>query len=181
MRLIIGLLALLLISIVACGIGKDTEDVPENSGEATSDPVSMVRIRMGDKVDGECIFDDDLSQYLVTYLGVSGDCLQAVRIGPLSLAELDQMKRDEPSFWEKSSPYQQSLVGEWIDGKCDFSGPAFQAFLEFSETASTDWTNCIMIVDMGPVTERQIEEVQRLGSTVSETAAPAPPEPVPGQ
>ena len=177
MRLIIGLLAVLPIFIVACGTGKGTEDSLRNGGEAPSDPVSVARIRMGEKINGECIFDDALTKYPVTFSGVAENCLQGVSIGPLSLAELEQMKRDEPSFWEKSSPYQQSLVGEWIDGKCDFSSPAVQAFLEFSETSSTDWTNCIMIVDMGPVTVKQIEEVQRFGSRKSETAVPAPPEP----
>ena len=177
MRLIIGLLAVLPIFIVACGTGKGTEDSLTNGGEAPSDPVSVARIRMGEKINGECIFDDAITKYPVTFSGVAENCLQAVSIGPLSLAELEQMKRDEPSFWGKSSPYQQSLVGEWIDGKCDFSNPAVQAFLEFSENPSTDWTNCIMIVDVGPATVKQIEEVQRFGRSRSETAVPAPPEP----
>ena len=118
---------------------------------------------------------DDLSQYPVTYSGVSENCLQAVTIGPLSLADLDQMQREEPSFWKKSSPYQQSLVGEWFDAKCQFTSPAVQAVLEFSETVSTDWANCIMIVEVGPVTKKQIEKVERLGSrsrTPARTAVP---------
>ena len=117
----------------------------------------------------------------MTYSGVSEDCYQAVGIGPLGPDELEQMKRDEPSFWEKSLPYQQALVGERIDGECDFSSPAVQAYLAFSEPTSTDWTNCIMTVDVGPATERQIEEVERHGSTASEAAVPATPEPAPGQ
>ncbi len=173
MRLNIGLLALLLISIAACGIG--------NSGETPTDPVSVTRIRMGENVNGECTFEDVLTKYPVTYSGVSEDCYQAVSIGPVTLSELEQMKRDEPSFWENSSSYQQALVGERIDGNCDFSNPAVQAYLQFSEPASTDWARCIMIVNVGPVTEKQIEEVQRHGTTSSETAVPASPEPVSGQ
>ena len=175
MRLILGLLALLLTPIVACGAGEGMKDAPGNGSQRPSDdPVSVARIRTGEKVDGQCIFGEDLSQYPVTYFGVSEDCQQAVNIGPLSLAELNQMKRDKPLFWEKSSSYRQSLVGEWIDGKCDFSKPAVQAFLQFSETVSTDWANCVMIVDVGPATEKQIEEVQRLGRVSSATAVPAP-------
>ena len=123
----------------------------------------------------------DLSQYPVTYSGVSEDCLQAVTIGPLSLADLDQMQREEPSFWKKSSPYQQSLVGEWFDAKCQFTSPAVQVFLEFSETVSTDWANCIMIVEVGPVTKKQIEKVQRLSSGRTATAMPAPSMPFPSR
>ena len=108
---------------------------------------------------------------MVTYSGVSENCLQAVTIGPLSLADLDQMQREEPSFWKKSSPYQQSLVGEWFDAKCQFTSPAVQAVLEFSETVSTDWA-CIMIVEVGP-TKKQIES-RTLGSR-SRTARTAVP------
>ena len=182
MRIIIGLMALLLMSLVACNTGKSAEEAPANGSPAPSDPVSLARIRMGEKVNGQCTFGDGLSRYPVTYSGVSEDCLQGVTIGPLSVAELDQMKRDEPSFWEKSSPYQQSLLGERIDGECNFDTPFVRAFLAFSETESTDRTNCIMIVNVGPVTENQIEEVQHLGGTTeSVTPAPAPSEPVPGQ
>ena len=169
MRIIAGLLAPLLVLAVACGEG----------GESSSDPVSVVRIRSGERVGGECRFADDLSQYPVTYSGVSDDCVQAVTIGPLAPAELEDMQRQESSFWERSFPYQQALVGEWIDGECDFSHPAVQAYLEFSEIVSTDETNCVMIVDVGPVTERQIEGVERHGSVSSETAVPAATVPEP--
>ncbi len=172
MRLLFGLLAALVILAVSCGSDAD---------DSLSDPVSLARIRMGEKVDGQCIFRDDLSQYPGTYSGVSEDCLQAVSIGPISLAELEQMKRDKPSFWENSFPYQQALVGEWIDDKCDFSSPAVQAYLEFSETVSTDRTNCVMIVDVGPVTEKQIAKVQRFGTMSSETPVSALFVPAPGQ
>ena len=172
MPLVIGLLAMMLVSIVAgvaCG------------GDAASDQVSVARMRLGEKVDGQCIFGDDLSQYPVTYSEVSEDCWQAVGIGPLTPAELDRMKREESSFWQNSSPYRQSLVGELIDGKCDFSGPAVQAYLEFSETVSTDRTRCVMLVEVGPATEKQIDKVQRFGTTLSSTAVPATTVPVPGQ
>lgn len=172
-RLIIGLLLALMVLTLSC------------NGDATSsssDPVSVARIRMGEKANGECRFDNDLSKYPVSYSGVWGDCLQAVTIGPMSMTELERMKRDEPSFWENSFPYQQSLLGERIDGECNFDTPFVRAFLAFSETESTDRTNCIMIVNVGPVTEKRIEDVQRLGgATESATAAPAPSEPVPGQ
>ncbi len=177
MRLILGLLAALLICTVACGTG----NTPANGGEAPTDPVSVARIRMGEKVNGECLFEDVTTGYPVTYSGVSEDCYQAVGIGPLGPDELEQMKRDEPTFWEKSLPYQQALVGERMEGECDFSSPAVQAYLAFSEPTSTDWTNCIMTVDVGPATERQIEEVERHGRTASEAAVPATPEPSPGQ
>lgn len=163
MRLIAGLFVPLLVLTVSCGDG----------GESSSDPVSVVRVRSGEKVGGECRFGDDLSQYPVTYSGISDDCVQAVTIGPLTLAELEDMQRQESSFWENSFPYQQALVGEWIGGECDFSHPAAQAYLEFSEIASTDLENCVMIVDVGPVTEKQIEKVERHGSVSSETAVPA--------
>ena len=173
MRLIIGLLLALMVLILSCN---------GDAGKSSSDPVSLARIRIGEKANGECRFDDDLSKYPVTYSGVWADCLQAVTIGPISTTELEQMKRDEPSFWEKSSPYKQSLLGVRIDGECNFDTPFVRAFLAFSETESTDRTNCIMIVNVGPVTEKQIEEVQRLGGTTeSETAVPASSEPVPGQ
>lgn len=172
MRLIIGLLAALLAMAVSCG-GDDTG--------SSSDRVSVARIRTGDKVSGECKFNNDLSKYPVTYSTVSEDCYQAVTIGPLSMVELEQMKLDVPSFWEESSSYQQALVGERIDGECKFDSPAVRAYLEFSEPASTDWDGCVMIIEVGPATERQIEEVQRLGTTRSETAVPAPSDPVPSQ
>ena len=177
MRLILGLLAASLICIIACGTGNTTA----TGREAPLDPVSVARIRMGEKVNGECLFEDVSIKYPVTYSGISEDCYQAVGIGPLGPDELEQMKRDEPSFWEKSFPYQQVLVGERIEGHCDFSSPAVQAYLAFSEPTSTDWTNCIMTVDVGPATERQIEEVERHGSTAREAAVPARPEPAPGQ
>ena len=136
---------------------------------------------MGEKVDGQCAFADDLSPYPVTYSGVSDDCLQVVAIGPIRMAELEDMELEEPSFWENSLPYQQALKGEKSDGECDFSHPAVRAYLEFSEIASTDWSNCVMIVDTGPATESQIEKVQRHGSAYSETAVPASYVPAPGQ
>ncbi len=165
-RMTISLLASLTLLYVSC-LG--------DAGNPSADPVSLARLRQGEKSGGECVFSDDLSQYPVTYSGVSENCLQAVTIGPLSLADLDQMQREEPSFWKKSSPYQQSLVGEWFDAKCQFTSPAVQAVLEFSETVSTDWANCIMIVEVGPVTKKQIEKVERLGSrsrTPARTAVP---------
>ena len=165
-----GLLAALLALIVSCG------------GESSSEPVSVVRMRQGDMVNGECRFTEDISRYPVTYSTNPEDCWQAVRIGPLSLDELERMKQDVPLFWEESSPYIYGLVGEWIDGECDFDTPAVRAFLEFSEIVSTDATNCRMTVETGPVTQRQLDEVQRLaGATESATAVPAQTEPVPGQ
>ena len=151
------------------------------SGESSSDPVSVVRMRQGDVVNGECRFTEDISQYPVTYSTNPEDCWQAVRIGPLSLDELERMKQDVPLFWEKSSPYQYGLAGEWIDGACNFDTPAVQAFLEFSEIVSTDRTNCHMIIDMGPATQKQLDEIQRLGATESETAVPGATERIPGQ
>ena len=162
MRLIAGLLSLLLVLTLSCG----------ERGESSSESVSVARIRVGEKVDGRCGFGDDLSQYPVTYSGISADCVQAVSIGPLTLAELEDMQRQESSFWENSFPYQQALVGEWIDGECQFTSPTVRAYLEFSEPSSTDLENCVMIVDVGPVTEKQIEEVERHGSVSSETAVP---------
>ena len=170
--LIVGLSVSLVVLTLSCS--------PDVS-EAPSDPVSVARIRTGEKVNGECLFDDASTKYPVTYSGITENCMQAVSIGPLALAELEQMKRDVPSFWENSSPYRQALVGEMIDGTCDFSSPAVQAYLQFSETVSTDWANCVMIVDVGPATEKQVEEVQRFGSRSAEAAVPAPSEPVPGQ
>ena len=138
-------------------------------------------MRLGEKVDRECRFAEDMSRYPVTFRTNPENCSQAVSIGPLSRAELEQMKQDIPLFWEKSSPYRQALVGERIDGECKFDSPAVQAYLEFSTTASTDWENCIMMVDVGPVTEGQVEAVERLGSRSSEPAVPASPAPVPDQ
>ena len=169
MQLVVGLLTALLTLTVSCG-----------GGETSSEPVSVVRMRQGDMVNGECVFGDGPSRYPASYSGVSEDCLQAVNISPLSLDELEQMKREETLFWEQSSPYQYALLGQWIDGDCEFDTPYVRAFLEFSEIASTDRTECMVIVDTGPFTEKQIQEVQRLG-TVSESAVPAPSEPVPGQ
>ena len=171
-RLTIGLLATLVLLSASC-VG-DADD-------RSSDPVSMVRIRVGEKVNGECVFDDYIEGYPVAYSGVSEYCSQAVSIGPLRLSELEQLKREIPQFWEESYPYREMLVGDWIDGKCQFTNPAVQAYLEFSETVSTDWTRCTMLVDVGPVTENQIEEVERHGSRSSETPVPASPDPVPGQ
>ena len=171
MWLVIGLLAVLLALTLSCG-----------GGESSSDPVTVVRLRSGEKIDGECRFAEDISQYPATYSMVSEDyCQQAVNIGPLSLDELERMKQDEPLFWGMSSPYQQVLPGEWIDGECKFDHPAVQAFLEFSETVSTDWTACQRLVNMGPATEKQIEELNHLGNTVSETAVPVPVETEPAQ
>lgn len=169
MRQIAGLLVTLVILTVACDEG----------GESSSDSVSVVRIRSGEMAGEECRFAGDLSQYSVTYSGISEDCVQAVTIGPLSLAELEDMQRQEPSFWENSFPYQQALIGQWIDGECQFTSPTVRAYLEFSETSSTDLENCVMMVDVGPVTEKQIEEVERHGSVSSETAVPATTVPEP--
>ena len=168
--LVIGLLAVLLAAAVACG---------GNDGQSSSEPVSVVRLRTGEKIDGECRFGEDISQYPVTYSTTSEDCRQAVGIGPLSLDELERMKQDVPLFWENSSPYQQALVGESVDGECRFDHPAVQAFLEFSEIVSTDKRSCLMIVEMGPATQMQLDEVQRHGNTESSTAVPARAEPVP--
>ena len=171
-RLIASLLIAFLAAAVACG----DDDAGSSSGL-----VSVARISTGELVNGECRFDNELSEYPVDYSSVSEDCRQAVTIGPVSLTELEQMKQDVPSFWGKSSPYQQALVGERIGDECKFESPAVQAYLEFSTTASTDWANCIMIVDVGPVTEKQIDAVERLGSRSSSTAVPASPTPVPSQ
>ena len=167
-RLITVVVATLLASFVAC--------VANDSG-----PVSVVRMREGETIAGECRFAEDLSRYPVSFRTNERNCWQAVTIGPLALAELEQMKQDVPLFWENSLPYRQALVGERIDDRCNFSSPAVQAYLEFSQTASTDWENCIMIVDVGPATERQIEKVQSLGNTGSSTAVPSSPVPPPGQ
>ena len=96
MRLIIVLLLALMVLTISCN---------GDASKSSSDPVSVARIRLGEKANGECRFDDDLSKYPVTYSGVSEDCYQAVRIGPMSMAELEQMKLDAPAFWEKSFPY----------------------------------------------------------------------------
>ena len=164
MRLIAGLLALLLVLTLSCG----------ERGESSSGLVSVVRIRSGERVSAECRFPDDLSRYPVAYSGISDHCVQAVSIGPLTLAELEDMQRQEPSFWENSSPYRQALVGEWIDGECRFTNPAVWAYLEFSEPSSTDLENCVMTIDVGPATEEQIKAVERYGSMSPETPALAP-------
>ena len=135
--------------------------------------VSLTRIHMGERVNGDCRFSDDLSNYPVEYSNVSDHCYQAVTIGPMTIAELEEMKQYESSFWENSFPYQQALVGEWTDGKCKFESPAVRAYLDFSTAVSTDEENCIMIVDVGPATAEQIKAVERHGSTSSETPAPA--------
>ena len=171
MRLIIGLLVALLVLTVSCG-----------SREASSEPVSVVRMQWGESIDGNCKFaGEDLSRYPVSYRTNRENCLQAVTIGPMSINELEHMKRDVSQFWEESFPYQQALFGQRVDGKCSFGSPALQAYLEFSEVASIIEENCVMIVDVGPATKRQIEEVQRHGMTESSTAAPAPATPVAGQ
>lgn len=171
MRFITGPFLALMALILSCGGG----------GNLSSDPVSVARIRIGEKVDGECRFDDDLSKYPVSYSGVSEGCAQAVTIGPLSLTELEQMELDAPLFWKESFPYRQTLLGEKVDGECKFDSPAVRAYLEFSETVSRDWDSCVMTVDIGPVTEKQIEKVQRFGTTKSETPVPAASESVPGE
>ena len=181
MRPFIGSVAVLIVLAVSCGAEESTRGGARDWRGASSEPVSVARIRQDEKIAGECRFGADISQYPVTYFSPSEDCRQAVRIGPLGADELEQMKREEPLFWGKSSPYQQALVGQRTGGECEFSYPAVQAFLEFSEIASTDWTNCVMIVDVGPATRKQIEEVQRLGTTKSSTAVPAPSAPVPGR
>ena len=163
MRLFTGLFAALIMLVVSCG-----GDADDSSG-----PVSLVRLRQGEESDGECVFSVDLSQYPVTYSTNPDNCMQVVSVGPVTRVELEQMRQDVPLFWESSSPYQQALVGEWIDGECDFSSPAVQAYLEFSETVSTDSKNCTMIVDVGPVTEAQIEKVRRVGG-MSATEVPVP-------
>ncbi len=170
--LILGLALTSLLLAISCSSGP---------GAPSSDPVSVTRIRAGEKLNGECVFQNDLSKYPVSYLAASQDCYQAVAVGPLSLAELDQMKRDEPSFWEDSLPYRQALTGEMIDGECDFSHPAVQAYLEFSETVSTDLSRCVMTVDVGPATEKQIERVQLHGNSETSTAVPAQSSPAPSQ
>ena len=129
---------------------------------------------MGELVGGDCRFSDDLSSYPVEYSNVSDNCYQAVTIGPLTMTHLEEMKRDEPSFWENSFPYRQAFVGEWIDGECKFESPAVRKYLEFSTAVSTDEESCTMIVDVGPATEEQIWAVQRRGSTSSETPVHAP-------
>ena len=171
MRLFAGLFAALIMLVVSCG---------GDTGNSSSDEVSLVRLRQGEKSGGACVFSVDLSQYPATYSTNLDNCMQVVNVGPVSRAELDQMRQDVPLFWELSSPYQQALVGELIDGECDFSSLAVQAYLEFSETVSTDSKNCTMIVDVGPVTEAQIEKVQRVGG-MSATEVAVPLEPEPGQ
>ena len=171
MRLVFGLLAVLLALTLSCG----------DIGESSSDPVRVVRIRAGEKIDGECRFTEDLSKFPVTYRTNPENCFQAVTIGPLTGTELERMKQDVPLFWEESSPYQQALVGESVDGECRFDHPAVQAYLEFSEIVSTDKTDCLMIVEMGPATQMQLDEVQRHGNTESSTAVPARTEPVRNQ
>ena len=172
MRIIFGLLIGLTMLLVSCG---------DDAGDLSSEPVSVTRIRAGDLVNGECKFSDDLSGYHVTYSGISDDCAQAVTIGPLSRAELEKMKQDKLSFWESSFPYRQALLGQRIDGECEFESPAVKAFLEFSTTVSTNWENCVMIVDVGPATEQQVEEVQRQGMSESSTPVFDPGSHAPGQ
>ena len=170
-QLIAGLFAALMMLVVSCG---------GNADNSSTGPLSLVRLLQGEKSGGECVFSVGLSQYPATYATNPDNCLQVVSIGPVSRVELEQMRQDVPLFWERSFPYQQALVGERIDGECDFSSPAVQAYLEFSETVSTDSKNCTMIVDVGPVTEDQIEKVQRVGGMrVTEVATPL--EPVPSQ
>ncbi len=167
---------------ISCRAGDDTEGAAVDYGEQSHDPVSLARIRQGVTVEGECKFSEDISQYPATYFLPSEDCLQAVRIGPIDRDELEQMKWDVPMFWENSHPYQQVLVGEWIDGKCEFTHPGIRAFLAVSEIVSTDLTKCLMTIEVGPVTERQIEEIQLLGGeSESSTAVPAASVVVPSQ
>ena len=173
-------LILLITVAVATLLATSMACVGDDSG-SSSDPVSVVRMREGEKIAGECRFEVDISRYPVSYRTDQENCWQAVTIGPLAMTDLVEMKQDVPLFWENSLPYRQALVGERVDGQCTFNNPAVQAYLEFSETASTDWESCIMIVDVGPVTEQQIEEVQRLGNTGSSTAVPFSPVPAPSQ
>ena len=164
MRLIIGLIAVPLVLAVSCdGAG----------GESSSDPVSVVRILQGQRIEGKCVFDDDISQYPATYQTNPENCLQVVSIGPIGVDQLERMKRDVPLFWEKSYPYQQVLIGEWVDGECNFDSPGVRALMAVSETVSTDWTACQRLVNVGPVTERQAEEINRTGGE-SETSEPEP-------
>ena len=129
---------------------------------------------MGELVNGECRFSDDLPNYPVAYSNVSDNCYQAVTIGPMTVGELEEVKQDEPSFWENSFPYRQALMGERINGECKFESPAVRAYIEFSTAVSTDKENCIMTVDVGPATEQQIKAVEQHGSMSSETPLPAP-------
>ena len=171
MRLIVNLLAALIVFTISCG--------PEKAAEqSASDPVSVVRIRQGEKIGGECRFAEDISQYPVTPWPPSENCFEAVTIGPIQRDALEQMKRDRPLFWENSYPWQQVLPGEWIDGECKFTGPVFKVFEEISETLSTDWITCLRTIEMGPVTQKQVEEIERLGTTERSTAIPAPAVPV---
>ena len=163
MRRLVGLLAVLLLLSASCG----------ENGESPSGSVSVVRIRSGESTDQGCKFTDDLSRYPATYRTDQENCWQAVTIGPLALDELERMKQEVPHFWDNSLPYQQALVGEAIDGECDFNSPAVHAYLEFSETVSTDRENCVMIVNLGPATREQLDNVQHQGTTRSETAVPA--------
>ena len=144
------------------------------SDGSVSELVSLTRIRMGDLVNGECRFSDDLPNYPVAYSNVSDDCYQAVTIGPLTVSQLEEMKQDEPSFWENSFPYWQALAGRRIDGECKFESPAVRAYLEFSTAVSTNEENCIMVVNVGPATEEQIRAVERHGSMQLEIPVPAP-------
>ena len=181
MRPFIGSVAVLIVLAVSCGAEESTRGGARDWRGASSAPVSVARIRQGEKIAGECRFGADISQYPVTYFSPSEDCRQAVRIGPLGADELEQMKRDVPLFWEESYPYHQVLLGERIDGECDFTSPAIRAFLGVSEVVSIDRASCLMYVEMGPATQKQIDEVQRFGTTESLTAVPAPSAPVPGR
>ncbi len=175
MRLIVSLLTVVIVFTISCGSEEGTKKAARNGSEASSDSVSVVRIWQGEKVGEECTFGEDISQYPVTYSDYSEDCLQAVRIGPIDPDALERMKQEKPVFWENSNPYYQVLWGEWIDGECKFTAPIIKAYEEFVETVSTDWTACQRTVEMGPVTEKQIDEIQHLGTSVTEVAVPAEP------
>ncbi len=174
MRPTIGLLVALLGGLLMLTASCSGEAVTDG-GKSISDPVSVVRIRQGEKVGGGCVFGEDISQYPAPYHANLENCLQAVGIGPLGVDELEQMRRDVPSFWEKSFPYQQVLLGEWVDGECRFDSPGARALMAVSETVSTDWTVCQRTVNLGPVTEKQVEEIERLGGD-SATDIPVPAE-----
>ena len=176
-----SLLVLLLSLSVACAAGTSAEEAPAVGDEAPADLVSLARIRQGEMIGGECRFSGDISQYPATYSPASDECFQAVRIGPIDPTELERMKRDVPLFWENSSPYRQVLIGKRIDVECDFTAPAVRAYLAVSEIVSTDQNSCRITVELGPVTEKQIEEIQSHGMTESSTAIPQPSEPVPDQ
>lgn len=143
-------------------------------GAYFSEEVRVARILPGENQGGACTFRDEISEYPVTYTTNHEACAQVVSIGPLSRGELEEMKRDYPEFWGHSLAYQQALRGERIDGECTFPHPAVKALLEFSEPVSSDEENCLMIVDVGPATQQQLDAVQSLGNTSSEPAVPDP-------